>query len=67
MQVRGEAPTTVEIPFEDVTMGVRNAISEVEELSGRKLMDSRELLLPPRVVAAQTCSWQPAVPAAVCR
>ncbi|MEM2127881.1 MAG: glutamate mutase L, partial [Candidatus Bathyarchaeia archaeon] len=28
----GEAPTTVEKPVEDVTMGVRNAIREVEEL-----------------------------------
>ena len=28
--VRGEAPTTVEAPFEDVTRGVLNAIREVE-------------------------------------
>ena len=32
--VRGEAPTTVEAPFEDVTRGVLNAIMEVEELAG---------------------------------
>ncbi len=36
--VRGEAPTTVEAPFEDVTMGVRNAVGEVEELSGRSFL-----------------------------
>ncbi|MCX7804975.1 MAG: glutamate mutase L [Planctomycetota bacterium] len=36
---RGEAPTTVEKPFEDVTIGARNAISEVEELSGRRILD----------------------------
>ena len=30
----GEAPTTVEAPFEDVTRGVRNAVREVEELTG---------------------------------
>ena len=30
---RGEAPTTVEAPFEDVTRGVLNAIAEIEELS----------------------------------
>lgn len=36
--VRGEAPTTVEAPFEDVTMGVRNAVSEVEELSSRTFL-----------------------------
>ena len=35
--VRGEAPTTVEAPFEDVTKGVLNAIMEVEELVGRKI------------------------------
>ena len=36
--VRGEAPTTVEAPLEDVTVGVINAITEVEELAGRKLL-----------------------------
>ncbi len=36
---RGEAPTTVEKPFEDVTVGVRNAIRELEEITGVKLMD----------------------------
>jgi uncharacterized protein (TIGR01319 family) len=30
---RGEAPTTVEKPFEDVTMGVINSITELEELT----------------------------------
>ncbi|MEO0138478.1 MAG: glutamate mutase L [candidate division WOR-3 bacterium] len=36
---RGEAPTTVEKPFEDVTVGVRNAIRELEEITGVKLLD----------------------------
>jgi uncharacterized protein (TIGR01319 family) len=36
--VRGEAPTTVEKPAEDVTRGVINAVSEVEELCGRKFL-----------------------------
>ncbi|MEO0080200.1 MAG: glutamate mutase L, partial [candidate division WOR-3 bacterium] len=36
--VRGEAPTTVEAPFEDVTKGVLNSVMEVEELSGVKLV-----------------------------
>jgi len=35
---RGEAPTTVEKPFEDVTVGVVNAVREVEELSGKKFI-----------------------------
>jgi uncharacterized protein (TIGR01319 family) len=37
--VRGEAPTTVEKPAEDVTRGVINAVSEVEELSGRNFLN----------------------------
>ncbi|MFH1374570.1 MAG: glutamate mutase L [bacterium] len=45
--VRGEAPTTVEAPFEDVTMGVLNAVAEVEELSGRKLLDDEGKIITP--------------------
>ena len=45
---RGEAPTTVEAPFEDVTMGVLNAVAEVEELSGRKLLDENDRFITPR-------------------
>lgn len=36
---RGEAPTTVEKPLADVTIGAINAFTEVEELSGRKILD----------------------------
>jgi uncharacterized protein (TIGR01319 family) len=36
--VRGEAPTTVEAPFDDVTVGVVNAVREVEELSGLAIL-----------------------------
>jgi uncharacterized protein (TIGR01319 family) len=46
--VRGEAPTTVEAPFEDVTRGVLNAVREVEELAGRKLLDGDRILTPRR-------------------
>jgi uncharacterized protein (TIGR01319 family) len=35
---RGEAPTTVEAPFADVTLGVTNAVTELQELSGRRLV-----------------------------
>ena len=41
---RGEAPTTVEAPFEDVTRGVLNAIMELEELSGRKILDGEQFI-----------------------
>ncbi len=44
--VRGEAPTTVEAPVEDVTAGVINAITEVEELAGRKLLRDGFILKP---------------------
>jgi len=45
---RGEAPTTVEAPFEDVTRGVLNAIAEIEDLSGRKILDGDKILTPCR-------------------
>ena len=45
---RGEAPTTVEAPFEDVTCGVLNAIQEVKELSGRTILDGERILTPAR-------------------
>lgn len=45
---RGEAPTTVEAPFEDVTRGVLNAIAEIEELSGRRILDGDAIITPCR-------------------
>lgn len=45
---RGEAPTTVEAPFEDVTRGVLNAIAELEELSGRRMLDGERIITPAR-------------------
>ena len=36
--VAGEAPTTVEAPYEDVTRGVMNAVSEVEALTGHRIL-----------------------------
>jgi uncharacterized protein (TIGR01319 family) len=44
---RGEAPTTVEEPTADVTIGVVNAATEVGELAGRKLVDEQGLLVRP--------------------
>jgi len=46
LKVRGEAPTTVEAPFEDVTRGVLNAVREVEELSGREILDGEQIVRP---------------------
>ena len=42
----GEAPTTVEAPYEDVTRGVRNAVREVEELTGHKLLSPEGIITP---------------------
>jgi uncharacterized protein (TIGR01319 family) len=46
--VAGEAPTTVEAPYEDVTMGVQNAVREVEELTGHKILapDGSGMVVP---------------------
>src|SRR5688500_6942132 len=44
--VRGEAPTTVEAPFDDVTVGVLNAVREIEELTGRKFLEGGKVLAP---------------------
>ena len=43
---RGEAPTTVEAPFEDVTRGVLNAVMEVEELANHKILDGDSIISP---------------------
>lgn len=39
---RGEAPTTVEKPVADVTIGAKNAFLEVQELSGIKILKDIE-------------------------
>jgi uncharacterized protein (TIGR01319 family) len=47
--VRGEAPTTVEAPVEDVTRGVLNASTEVQELAGRQILsDDGEHIIKPK-------------------
>jgi len=45
---RGEMPTTVEAPWENVMIGVRKAIRRLEELSGRRLLTPEGRLLRPR-------------------
>ena len=48
LAVRGEAPTTVEAPFDDVTVGVINAVTEVQELAGRRLVGEDGRIIIPR-------------------
>jgi uncharacterized protein (TIGR01319 family) len=43
---RSEAPTTVEAPFDDVTVGVLNAVSELEDLTGRTFIRAGQLIRP---------------------
>jgi len=44
---RGEAPTTVEDPFADVTMGVITSVVEVGELAGRRFVDDEGRIIQP--------------------
>ncbi len=44
--ISGEAPTTVEAPYDDVTLGVRNAVREIEELSGHRLLSTEGIITP---------------------
>ena len=43
---RGEAPTTVEAPFDDVTVGVLNATGELEELTDRRFLAEGRVRTP---------------------
>ena len=45
MAARGEAPTTVEAPFDDVTIGVINAALDLEESTGRKLVKDGKIFI----------------------
>ncbi len=44
---RGEAPTTVEEPFANVTIGVANAVTEIGEIAGRKLIGDDGRIIHP--------------------
>lgn len=43
---RGEAPTTVEEPVADVTVGAVNAFTEIQELSGRSILSGEGAPVP---------------------
>ncbi len=47
LALRGESPTTVEAPVEDVTQGVINAIREVQEMAGRPILDDDNNIIRP--------------------
>jgi len=43
----GQAPTTAEAPFKDVGIGVREAISSVQSITGSKFLDADRNLITP--------------------
>jgi hypothetical protein len=45
---RGEMPTTVEAPWENVMIGVRKAVRRVEELQGRRILNDAGHLIRPK-------------------
>lgn len=45
---REEAPTTVESPYDDVTIGILQAVARLEQVTGRKLIDRGEVIAPRR-------------------
>ncbi|MCK5852304.1 glutamate mutase L [bacterium] len=46
LTARGEAPTTVEAPAEDVTRGVINSIAEIEDITGKTFIKNDKLIVP---------------------
>ena len=43
----GESPTTVEAPFENVCMGVQNAVQEIEDLTGLEILSEEGRIIKP--------------------
>ena len=62
-----EAPTTVEPPLSDITIGVYNAIAELEAATGRHLIDGGHIVTPQHAdghgvdLFLATCSAAPAL------
>src|SRR5579884_1013272 len=46
LMARGEAPTTLKAPHEDITEGVIQAIQVVEFITGRRLIENKQILSP---------------------
>ncbi|MGE5560676.1 MAG: glutamate mutase L [Chloroflexota bacterium] len=45
---RAEAPTTVEAPWEDVTLGLTSAVEKLEAATGLRILSGGEIITPPR-------------------
>ncbi len=46
---RGEAPTTLSAPPEDITAGIIQAITLIEHITGRRLVDEKRIISPEQV------------------
>ena len=46
LMARGEAPTTVAAPYEDITRGIAQAINEIEFITGRRIVSDEHILSP---------------------
>ncbi|GAB4504637.1 MAG: glutamate mutase L [Anaerolineales bacterium] len=44
---QGQAPSTAEAPFKDVSLGVRQAIANLQAITGRVLLDADQQLIKP--------------------
>lgn len=55
---RGEAPTTVERPFEDVTLGVINAITELEEVTAENVPEEEGFTKGRRSLVKDGTVWR---------
>ncbi len=49
LMARGEAPTTLSAPQEDITAGVIQAINVIEYVTGRRLVDENRIISPEQV------------------
>src|SRR5215471_9813388 len=46
LMARGEAPTTVAAPYQDITKGVIQAINEIEFITGRQFVSNGRIISP---------------------
>lgn len=50
---RGEAPTTAEYPWSDVSAGIQHAIEQISEVTGREFFDASGNLISPELAGGQ--------------
>jgi hypothetical protein len=50
---QGEAPTTAEYPWSDVAAGIRHAVEQISEITGRHFFDASGSLISPELAGGQ--------------